>query len=47
MVKDFSFQPAFQGQFPLPLARLYARAFHAKGERERHDYAFHLVEASV
>ena len=37
----------FQAVLPLPLARLYARAHHAKGERERHDYALHLVEASL
>lgn len=42
-----SFDRVYQAALPLPLARLYARAFHAKGERERHDHAFHLLEASL
>jgi WD40 repeat protein/serine/threonine protein kinase len=42
-----SFDAIFQTRLPLPLARLYARAFHAKGERERHDHAFHLLEAGL
>jgi serine/threonine protein kinase len=42
-----SFDRVFQAEIPLPLARLYARAYHAKGERERHDQAFHLLEASL
>ena len=41
------FDPGFQENLPLPLSRLYARAFHAKGERDRHDHAFHLVEANL
>jgi len=41
------FHPGFQENLPLPLSRLYVRAFHAKGERDRHDHAFHLVEASL
>lgn len=39
--------PSFAGTLPLPLARLWARAHHAKGDRERHDYAFHFLEASL
>jgi WD40 repeat protein/serine/threonine protein kinase len=41
------FDAGFQSSLPLPLARLYTRAHHAKGERERHDHAFHLVEAAL
>jgi len=39
--------PVFQATIPFPLARLYTRAHHAKGARESHDYAFHLLEASL
>src|SRR6266508_4347246 len=42
-----SFAPLLQLGLPLPLSRLYARAHNAKGERERHDYAFHLLEAGL
>ncbi len=41
------FDRTLQASLPLPLARLYVRAFHAKGARERHDHAFHLVETSL
>src|SRR6266540_4224040 len=47
MTASCSFDRAFQGEIALPLARLYARAHHAKGERERHDHAFHLVETAL
>src|SRR6266540_430236 len=47
MTASCSFDRAFQGEVPLPLARLYARAHHAKGDRERHDHAFHLVETAL
>ncbi len=47
MTPRHAFDPAFQITLPLPVARLYARAHHAKGDRERHDHAFHLVEASL
>lgn len=42
-----TFDPLFKTGLPLPLARLYVRAFHAKGERERHDHAFHLLESGL
>ena len=42
-----SFDPGFQVSLPLPLARLYTRAYHAKSPRDRHDLAFHLLEASL
>src|SRR5688572_10380338 len=42
-----SFDPSVQASLPLPLARLYTRAFHAKSPRDRHDHAFHLLEASL
>ncbi|MBI4601802.1 MAG: hypothetical protein HY721_07560 [Planctomycetes bacterium] len=41
------FDRSFQGEIPLPLARLYTRAHHSKGERERHDHALHLLEAAL
>ncbi len=41
------FDRAFQGDLPLPLSRLYTRTYHAKGERDRHDHAFHLVECAL
>ena len=41
------FDPAFQAGLPLPLARLYALAYRARTERERHDRALHLAEASL
>jgi hypothetical protein len=41
------FDPAFHAGLPLPLARLYALAYRARTERERHDRALHLAEASV
>jgi WD40 repeat protein/serine/threonine protein kinase len=44
---ESAFDVGFQSSLPLPLARLYTRAHHAKGERERHDHAFHLVEAAL
>jgi WD40 repeat protein/serine/threonine protein kinase len=44
---ESTFDPILQTRLPLPLARLYARAFHAKGERERHDHALHLLEAGL
>lgn len=42
-----TFDRAFQASLPLPLSRLYVRAFNAKGARERHDHAFHLAETSL
>ena len=42
-----SFDSSFQVSLPLPLARLYTRAYHAKSPRDRHDLAFHLLEASL
>ena len=41
------FDSSFQVSLPLPLARLYTRAYHAKSPRDRHDLAFHLLEASL
>lgn len=41
------FEPSFQAGLPLPLAQLYALAYRAKNERERHDRALHLAEASL
>ena len=47
MPENRPFDPVFQTTLPLPLARLYTRAHHAKGDRERHDHAFHLLEAAL
>ena len=47
MKSKTEFDQIFHVTLPLPLARLYARAHHAKGDRERHDQAFHLVEAGL
>ncbi len=47
MMPRRAFDPVFQTTLPLPVARLYARAHYAKGDRERHDHTFHLVEASL
>ncbi len=41
------FDRGFQGSIPLPLSRLYTRTFHARGERDRHDHSFHLVESAL
>ncbi|MBI4601196.1 MAG: PQQ-binding-like beta-propeller repeat protein [Planctomycetes bacterium] len=42
-----AFDRSFLAEIPLPLPRLYTRAHHAKGERERHDHALHLLEAGL
>jgi hypothetical protein len=41
------FDPLLQARLPLPLSRLYALAFRARSERERHDRALHLAEANL
>ncbi|MBI4606368.1 MAG: hypothetical protein HY721_30755 [Planctomycetes bacterium] len=41
------FDPIFQTQLPLPLARLYVLAYHAREDRERHDHCLLLAEATL
>jgi hypothetical protein len=41
------FDPILLARLPLPLAALYALTFRARADRDRHDRALHLAEASL
>ena len=41
------FRTDLRDRIPLPLARLYRRAFNAKSRLERHLQAYHLLEATL